>query len=116
MHLNGASPTQTLLSYLRQQGFVGTKEGCGDGDCGACTVVMIGPGTDGKPHYQAVNSCLIPVGTLDGRDIFTVEGIANGKLHPVQQVMVESGRFPVRLLHTGVHHEHVRRLLRRQAG
>jgi xanthine dehydrogenase small subunit len=91
MHLNGASPTQTLLSYLRQQGFVGTKEGCGDGDCGACTVAIIGPGTDGKPHYQAVNSCLIPVGTPGGRDIYTVEGIANGKLHPVQQAMVELG-------------------------
>ena len=72
-------------------GLCGTKEGCGDGDCGACTVVMIGPGTDGQPHYQAVNSCLIPIGTLGGRHLYTVEGIANGRLHPVQQAMVELG-------------------------
>ena len=52
---------------------------------------MIGPGTDGQPHYQAVNSCLIPIGTLGGRHLYTVEGIANGRLHPVQQAMVELG-------------------------
>ena len=92
MHLNGASPTQTLLSYLRQQGLVGTKEGCGDGDCGACTVVIVSTNTDEASHYQAINSCLIPIGTLCGRDIYTVEGIANGDtLHPVQRAMVDLG-------------------------
>jgi len=91
LRLKGTSPTQTLLSYLRQQGFVGTKEGCGDGDCGACTVVLVGKDADGKPQYQAVNSCLIPVGALGDRHIVTVEGIANGSLHPVQQAMVELG-------------------------
>lgn len=91
LRLQDVPPTRTLLSYLRQQGFVGTKEGCGDGDCGACTVVLIGERADGQPHYQAVNSCLIPVGVLGGRTILTVEGIANGQLHPVQQAMVDLG-------------------------
>ncbi|MEM1242107.1 MAG: xanthine dehydrogenase small subunit [Cyanobacteria bacterium P01_H01_bin.26] len=89
--LKDSSPTQTLLSYLRQHGHVGTKEGCGDGDCGACTVVMAGAGADGQPQYQAVNSCLLPMGSLGGRHIYTVEGIANGGLHPVQQAMVDLG-------------------------
>lgn len=70
---------------------MGTKEGCGDGDCGACTVVVIGTDAEGQPQYQAVNSCLIPVGSLAGRTIVTVEGIANGQLHPVQAAMVETG-------------------------
>ncbi len=91
MHLQGASPTQTLLSYLRDHQFVGTKEGCGDGDCGACTVVLIGTSAEGQPHYQAVNSCLLPVGALGGRNIYTVQGIATETLHPIQQAMVELG-------------------------
>lgn len=89
--LRNQSPTQTLLAYLRQSGYSGTKEGCGDGDCGACTVVLIGPGSDGQPQYQAVNSCLIPLGAVAGREIWTVDGIANGQLHPVQAAMVEQG-------------------------
>jgi len=84
-------PTQTLLHWLRQQGLVGTKEGCGDGDCGACTVVILGQDSSGQPQYQAVNSCLMPIGVLAGREIVTVEGVANGSLHPVQQAMVDLG-------------------------
>jgi xanthine dehydrogenase small subunit len=89
--LKDVSPTLTLLEYLRQTGRVGTKEGCADGDCGACTVAILGEGVDGKPHYQAVNSCLIPVSSVARREIITVEGIANGQLHPVQAAMVETG-------------------------
>ncbi|HIK43567.1 MAG TPA: xanthine dehydrogenase small subunit [Leptolyngbyaceae cyanobacterium M65_K2018_010] len=100
------SPAMTLLEYLRLSGRAGTKEGCGDGDCGACTVAMIGAGADGKPHYQAVNSCLIPLGAVAGRQVFTAEGIVQGRipkealvkepvtveqLHPVQSAMVETG-------------------------
>lgn len=91
VRLKGISPATTLLEYLRQSGRVGTKEGCGDGDCGACTVAIVAEGADGKPHYQAVNSCLIPIGVLAGRQIMTVESISNGSLHPVQQAMVELG-------------------------
>ena len=89
--LKDVPPTMTLLEYLRRSGRVGTKEGCGDGDCGACTVALIGSGADGKPHYQAVNSCLIPLGAVAGREVITVEGISDGQLHPVQAAMVETG-------------------------
>ncbi|NHC35044.1 xanthine dehydrogenase small subunit [Scytonema millei] len=91
VRLKDVSPTITLLEYLRQSGRIGTKEGCGDGDCGACTIAIVGEGADGKPHYQAVNSCLIPLGAVAGREIVTVEGVANGQLHPVQAAMVETG-------------------------
>jgi xanthine dehydrogenase small subunit len=92
IELSNVSPTLTLLRYLQQSGRTGTKEGCGDGDCGACTVAIVAPGADGKPGYQAVNSCLIPVAAVAGREIITVEGIATGEtLHPVQAAMVATG-------------------------
>ncbi|GFE68079.1 xanthine dehydrogenase small subunit [Chroococcus sp. FPU101] len=91
VRLKDIAPTITLLEYLRQHGYVGTKEGCGDGDCGACTVAVIGQSAEGKPTYQAVNSCLIPVGSVAGREVITAEGLANGKLHPVQEAMVQTG-------------------------
>jgi xanthine dehydrogenase small subunit len=85
------SPTTTLLAALRAQGFVGTKEGCGDGDCGACTVAVVTPAADGVPTYGAVNSCLVPVGSVVGAHVVTVEGVASpdGTLHPVQRAMVD---------------------------
>lgn len=97
--LKQVSPTLTLLEYLRQSGRVGTKEGCGDGDCGACTVVVIGASPDGTPHYQPINSCLVPLGAIAGREILTVEGLAAkglaaeglAALHPVQAAMVQTG-------------------------
>lgn len=90
VHVKALSPTMTLLEYLRYSGRVGTKEGCGDGDCGACTVAIVATGADGKPHYQAMNSCLIPLGSVAGQEIVTVEGVANGELHPVQAAMVKT--------------------------
>lgn len=91
LHLCEISPTLTLLQFLQQSRRTGTKEGCGDGDCGACTVAMIARDSQGQPHYEAVNSCLIPLGAIAGREIYTVEGIANGSLHPVQKAMVQTG-------------------------
>jgi xanthine dehydrogenase small subunit len=90
VHVKALSPTMTLLEYLRDSGRVGTKEGCGDGDCGACTVAIVATGADGKPHYQAMNSCLIPLASVAGQAIITVEGVANGELHPVQAAMVKT--------------------------
>jgi xanthine dehydrogenase small subunit len=81
----------TLLEYLRASRRTGTKEGCADGDCGACTVAVVGQDAEGKPHYQAMNSCILPLGSLTGKDIITVEGISNGYLHPVQEAMVKTG-------------------------
>jgi xanthine dehydrogenase small subunit len=83
-------PTLTLLEFLRESRRTGTKEGCADGDCGACTVAVVGKNADGKPHYQAMNSCIMPLGSLAGREVITVEGISNGTLHPVQEAMVQT--------------------------
>lgn len=91
VRLRDVSPTLTLLEYLRQSGRIGTKEGCGDGDCGACTVAIIAQNPQGQPHYQAINSCLIPLAAVAGREIITIEGLANDKLHPVQTAMVQTG-------------------------
>ena len=85
------TPTVTLLEYLREKlGRTGTKEGCAEGDCGACTVV-IGEPAAGKVSYRAINSCIRFLPTLDGREIVTVENLkaADGRLHPVQQAMVD---------------------------
>ncbi len=95
--LAAADPTESLLRWLKRQRLAGTKEGCGDGDCGACTVAMVTLDAQGRARYQAVNSCLLPMGALPGREIVTVEALdvaataAAGKLalHPVQQAMVD---------------------------
>ncbi len=89
--LADAEPTQSLLRWLRGRHLTGTKEGCGDGDCGACTVVLIEADQNGESHYVAVNSCLLPVGLLPGRDLLTVEALAGGEqLHPAQQALVDN--------------------------
>jgi xanthine dehydrogenase small subunit len=87
------SPTTTLLNYARyQQGLTGTKEGCAEGDCGACTVALLEPeGPGGRPTDRAVNSCLVFLPMLQGRRVYTVEGLAQGdRPHPVQQSLVEA--------------------------
>ena len=77
-------PHRLLLDLLRDEiGLTGTKEGCGTGDCGACTVLL-----NGKP----VNSCLILSGELDGAEIVTIEGLKIGpELHPVQKAFIQDG-------------------------
>jgi xanthine dehydrogenase small subunit len=89
--LSGVAPTRTVLQHLREDlHCTGTKEGCAEGDCGACTVV-IGSLENGELSLKAVNSCIQFAPTLDGKALFTVEDLqqAGGALHPVQQAMVE---------------------------
>jgi len=90
VQLDDIAPTVTLLDYLRlSEHAVGTKEGCAEGDCGACTVVLR-KRVDGKLVYQPVNACILLAGQADGAEVITVEDLAeNGTLHPVQQQMVD---------------------------
>ena len=75
-------PWRTLLEMIREDlKLTGTKEGCGHGECGSCTVIMGG---------KTVNSCLVPAVEAEGQEILTIEGLSDGdKLHPVQQAFVE---------------------------
>lgn len=84
IHELNVSPSQTLLEVLREQlHLTGTKEGCGEGECGACTVLM-----DSKP----VNSCLILAIETDGANIQTIEDLSeNGTMHPLQEAFIDNG-------------------------
>lgn len=90
MRLRDGALTLTLLDYLRlTERATGTKEGCAEGDCGACTVVLR-RSVGGGFVYQPVNACILLAGQADGADVITVEDLADGAtLHPVQQAMVE---------------------------
>ncbi len=85
------SPTTTVLDFLRSYpGRFGTKEGCAEGDCGSCTVV-IGELVNGQFQYHAVNSCMVFLPSLHGKFLITVEDLdQDGKLHPIQQKFIEN--------------------------
>jgi xanthine dehydrogenase small subunit len=89
--LRETAPDQTLLDWLRlSRSLKGTKEGCAEGDCGACTV-LVGKLTDDGLAYEGVNACIRFMGSLDGCHVVTVEHLAGagGRLQPVQQAMVD---------------------------
>ena len=93
---HGLKPTTTVLNYLRtRQGHKGVKEGCAEGDCGACTVVVAEPGQNGHLVYRTVDSCLVFLPMIHGKQLITIENLAICEddkllLHPVQQFMVDS--------------------------
>jgi len=82
----------TLLEFVRAQGFTGAKEGCAEGECGACTVLFVQPHGASSSKLVPVNSCLVLLPMAAGHEVFTVESLAcEGKLAEVQQAMVEQG-------------------------
>ena len=88
--VQGVPATTTLLHWLRATGRTGSKCGCDEGDCGACTVALVERDAKGRPTYRAVNSCLALLPMMAGREVVTVEGLACGQqLHPVQRSLVE---------------------------
>jgi xanthine dehydrogenase small subunit len=92
VELTDADPTRTVLQFLREdRQRIGTKEGCAEGDCGACTVVVAEAAASGGLKLRAVNSCIQFLATLDGKQLFTVESLQrpDGGLHPVQQAIVD---------------------------
>src|ERR1041385_6817720 len=81
------STQTTLLDFVRSRGLTGAKEGCAEGECGACTVVLVKPA-----GYVPVNSCLLFLPMLAGQEIYTVEALAaSGRLAPAQQAIAECG-------------------------
>src|SRR5918992_3110091 len=88
LSLADEDPSRTLLTWLRERRrLVGTKEGCAEGDCGACTVVVVSSNAKGEADYLPVNSCILCLGALDGKEVITVEGLKGE--HPVQRGMVD---------------------------
>jgi xanthine dehydrogenase small subunit len=89
-------PGQVVLDFLRRdRRQTGTREGCREGDCGAC-LVLLGEPRDGRVRYRPVNSCLVPLGDLDGRHLVTIEGLnppspQTPALSPIQRALVEQG-------------------------
>ncbi|MET8570312.1 FAD binding domain-containing protein [Streptomyces sp. NPDC004783] len=93
-----AAAHTTALDFLRERGLTGAKEGCAEGECGACSVLVARPGVDKPTDWVAVNACLVPVAALDGQEVVTSEGLAApgeagapAGLHPVQEEMAVRG-------------------------
>jgi xanthine dehydrogenase small subunit len=82
----------TALDFLRGQGITGAKEGCAEGECGACSVLIARPGMAAPTEWVAINACLVPIAALDGQEVVTAEGLGNAEaLHPVQHEMAMRG-------------------------
>lgn len=90
--LAGVSPHTTALDWLRGQGLTGAKEGCAEGECGACAVLIARPGLETPTEWVAVTSCLVPAVALNGQEVVTVEGLGSPeRLHPVQRELADRG-------------------------
>jgi xanthine dehydrogenase small subunit len=87
--VTGASTQTTLLDWLRANGTTGPKEGCAEGDCGACSLVMRDRDASGAPAWRSFCSCITVLPMIDGRELLTPEGLAEGGPHPVQAAMAD---------------------------
>lgn len=89
--LDGVPSWVSALDWLRGIGLTGAKEGCAEGECGACSVMVARPDGEGS-RWTAVNACLVPALALDGQEVVTSEGLGTPEdLHPVQREMAERG-------------------------
>ncbi len=89
--IDGHGIQTTLLDFLRGRGLTGSKEGCAEGECGACTVLVVAPHASGS-QYRAINSCLVFLPMVAGQEIYTVESLAaSGQLSEVQKALVAAG-------------------------
>ncbi len=90
VEVSGEAPQTSLLDFVRGRGLTGAKEGCAEGECGACAVLLLTEDAEGRTAWQSVNSCLIPLPAVAGREVCTVEALAdNGQLARVQRAMVD---------------------------
>ncbi len=90
--LDGIAAHTTALAWLRDLGLTGAKEGCAEGECGACSVLVARPDGADRTQWTAINACLVPAAALDGQEVVTSEGLGSpGGLHPVQQEMAVRG-------------------------
>jgi xanthine dehydrogenase small subunit len=90
--VTGVQPHVTALDWLRDQGLTGAKEGCAEGECGACSVLVARPDGPDRTRWTALNACLVPILTFDGQELITAEGLGQpGDLHPVQREMASRG-------------------------
>ncbi len=90
--LRGTDPSVSALDWLRGQGLTGAKEGCAEGECGACSVMVARPDGPAATQWTAINACLIPAASLEGQEVVTSEGLGTpGALHPVQEEMAVRG-------------------------
>ena len=115
-------PYVTALDWLRDQGLTGAKEGCAEGECGACSVMVARPDGEGRTLWTALNACLVPVLALDGQELVTAEGLGTPgalQFRSGSAMLLPSGatgdgvprRLPVRLLHARLHLLNGRRVL-----
>lgn len=92
VHEFDGPPHTNALDFLRGVGLTAAKEGCAEGECGACAIMVARPDADGTTRWTSVNSCLLPAAALDGQEVITAEGLADGEsVHPVQEEMAVRG-------------------------
>jgi hypothetical protein len=109
--LAGTPAHATALDWLRDNGLSGSKEGCAEGECGACAMLLATPTADGGTAWTPVNACLVPVYALDGQEFITAEGSDPPTTCTPSRRSSPRRRIPVRLLHPGLRLQHGGRVL-----